>query len=81
MASKPQDRVREWARLVYKSDEAVSQYLTRSSAVFGGKAPIEVAKTHKGANWVIEELTDRAFGVPVLPRNRNGKAAAPPKRW
>jgi hypothetical protein len=40
-------------------------------------APIDVARTNKGADWVIEELTYAAFGMPTLPTKGGGKAPSP----
>jgi uncharacterized protein (DUF2384 family) len=78
MTATPQERVRQWARVVFKSEDLVQQYLTRPKPLFSGKTPLQVARTHRGANWVIEELTDAALGAPVLPTKVGGKAPAPP---
>jgi uncharacterized protein (DUF2384 family) len=80
MTASPQQRVREWARIVFKTEDLVQQYLSRANVLFAGKSPLNVARTHKGANWVIEELTDAAFGSPVLPTKRDGKSPPPSAR-
>jgi uncharacterized protein (DUF2384 family) len=63
--------------MIFKREDLAEQYLVRSNAIFGGRSPMHVARTNKGANWVIEELTDAAFGTPALPSKPNGKAPAP----
>jgi hypothetical protein len=81
MVGSPQQRVREWAGIIFKTEELAQRYLTRPNAVFQGKVPMELARSHKGADWVIEELTDAAFGAPVLPAKLGGRAPAPPKSY
>lgn len=80
MVASPQTRVREWARIIFRTEELAEQYLARPHAIFGGSTPLQIARTHKGANWVIEEITDAAFGTPILPTRRRGKAPPPSKR-
>jgi hypothetical protein len=75
---KPQDRAREWALKIFHSQEAADRFMRRPSRLLGGKAPIEIARTHQGANWVIEQLTDAAYGCPILPSKPKGKAPRPP---
>ncbi len=81
MNVRPQERVREWAKTVFPTEDLVDRYLKRPQAIFAGKSPLQVARTQKGANWVIEELTDAAFGAPILPLKAGGKAPAPPVRY
>ena len=75
---KPEERAREWALNIFHSQEAADRFVRRPSRRLGGKAPIEIARTHQGANWVIEQLTDAAYGSPILPSKPNGKAPRPP---
>lgn len=79
MTKASQDRVLEWAQRVFETDELAKQYLGRQNAIFGGLAPIQIAKTNRGADWVIEELTQAAYGFAILPTKRGGKAPAPAK--
>lgn len=74
----PEARAREWALEIFHSQEAADRFMRRPSRRLGGKAPIEIARTHRGANWVIEQLTDAAYGSPILPSKVNGKAPRPP---
>lgn len=75
----PLERAREWAFEVFHSQDVVDRFMTRPSPRLGGKTPIQIARTHRGANWIIEQLTDAAYGCAILPSQPNGKAPRPPK--
>ena len=73
------ERVREWALKVFHTHDAADRFMSRPSGRLGGKAPVQIARTQQGANWVIEQLTDAAYGSPVLPSKPNREAPRPPK--
>lgn len=73
----PLERAHEWALKILRSEDAASRFLSEPNRYFGGKCPAQIARTHRGANWVIEHLTDLAYGSPILPRTVRGKAPRP----
>lgn len=73
----PLESAREWALKIFRSEEAASRFLSEPNRYFGGKCPAQIARTHRGANWVIEHLTYLSYGSPILPRSVRGKAPHP----